>query len=270
MHSPMKSHLRLTFRVLRYLKNAPGCGITFKENGDNNFRVFVDFDWAKCKITRRSITGYNMFLGNNLVSWKSKKQSVVSRSSTEAEFRAMCNVCCEVIWIRKILTDLHVDTDLPIEMNCDNNPAIQILANPMLHERRSGGGRGVKEKSLNRNSIDTSSGIDVSTESDDNMNEDTPVGDTTAPEYFPPLTTPVTTTAGNAPGKSSYSNISGKPSGKKVNVRTLFTPGGNGIDMVVLVDSIRAISERFTDTAYGFFLGKKVAYPVVDNYVRNT
>ncbi|GJQ93956.1 putative RNA-directed DNA polymerase [Tanacetum coccineum] len=135
MHSPMKSHLRLAFRVLRYLKNAPGCGITFKRNADNNLRVFVDSDWAKFKITRRSITGYSVFLGNNLVSWKSKKQSVVSRSSTEAEFRAMCNVCCEVIWIKKILTDLQIDIDLPIEMNCDNNSAIQISANPVLHER---------------------------------------------------------------------------------------------------------------------------------------
>ncbi|GJY39655.1 retrotransposon protein, putative, ty1-copia subclass [Tanacetum coccineum] len=69
---------------------------------------------------------------------------------------------------------------------------------------------------------------------------------------------------------SSYAKVTGKPSGKKVNVRTLFTPGGNGIDVIVLVDSIRAISERFANTAYGFFLGKKVAYPVVANYVRNT
>ncbi|GJW67233.1 cytokinin dehydrogenase 3-like protein [Tanacetum coccineum] len=81
---------------------------------------------------------------------------------------------------------------------------------------------------------------------------------------------PVTTTAGNAPGKSSYANITGKPSGKKVNVHTLFTPGGNGIDVVVPVDSIHAISERFANTAYGYFMGKKVAYPVVANYVRNT
>ncbi|GJU08844.1 cytokinin dehydrogenase 3-like protein [Tanacetum coccineum] len=75
----------------------------------------------------------------------------------------------------------------------------------------------------------------------------------TVPEYFPQLSTPVTTTAGNTHGKSSYANINDKPSGKKVNVRTLFTPGGNGIDVVVLVDSIRAISESFANTAYGFF-----------------
>ncbi|GKB27003.1 RNA-directed DNA polymerase, eukaryota, reverse transcriptase zinc-binding domain protein [Tanacetum coccineum] len=69
---------------------------------------------------------------------------------------------------------------------------------------------------------------------------------------------------------SSYANVTGKPNGKKVKVRTLFTPGGNGIDVVVPVDSIRAISERFSNIAYGFFLGEKVAYPVVANYVRNT
>nr|GEW82416.1 hypothetical protein [Tanacetum cinerariifolium] len=94
--------------------------------------------------------------------------------------------------------------------------------------------------------------------------------DTTVAESFSPISTSVTTTAGNAPGKSSYANITGKPSGKKVNVRTLFTPGGNGIDVVVPVNSIRAISEQFANTAYGFFLWKKVAYRVVANYVRNT
>nr|GEZ67941.1 hypothetical protein [Tanacetum cinerariifolium] len=87
---------------------------------------------------------------------------------------------------------------------------------------------------------------------------------------FPPLPTHVTTSAGNAPGMSLYANITGKPSGKKVKVRTLFTPRDNGIDVVVPVDSIRAISERFAYTTYSFFVGKKVAYPVIANYVRNT
>ncbi|GKD81060.1 putative reverse transcriptase domain-containing protein, partial [Tanacetum coccineum] len=85
-----------------------------------------------------------------------------------------------------------------------------------------------------------------------------------------PLPTQDVISARNVPGKPSYATISGKPNGKKVNVRTLFTPGGNGIDVVVSVDSIRAICERFANTAYGFFLGKKVAYPVFANYVRNT
>nr|GEW91422.1 hypothetical protein [Tanacetum cinerariifolium] len=94
--------------------------------------------------------------------------------------------------------------------------------------------------------------------------------DTTVLGSFPSLSTPGTTTTGNAPSKSSYANITGKPSVKKVNVCTLLILRGNGIDVVVLVDSIRAISDRFANTTYGFFLGKKVAYHIVANYVRNT
>nr|GEU71851.1 hypothetical protein [Tanacetum cinerariifolium] len=93
--------------------------------------------------------------------------------------------------------------------------------------------------------------------------------DTTVPESVPPLSTP-DNTAGNTSGKSSYANIISKPSGMKVKVHTLFTPGGNGIDVVVPVDSIRAISARFANISYGFFMAKKVVYPVVANYVRNT
>ncbi|GJV49039.1 hypothetical protein Tco_1439251 [Tanacetum coccineum] len=164
-----------------------------------------------------------------------------------------------------------------------------------LSQNRSGEGKGVKEKNLNRNKMNTSSGIGVSTELDVTLSEDTPAGvasvvqecvtlsvvdmmvememissleDTSALGSFPPLSTLVTTTAGNAPGKSSYANVTGKPSEKKVNFHTLFTPEGNGIDVVVLVESIRAISERFANTTYGFLLGKRVTYPVVANYVK--
>ncbi|GJT89096.1 hypothetical protein Tco_1070813 [Tanacetum coccineum] len=83
---------------------------------------------------------------------------------------------------------------------------------------------------------------------------------TTTKSYLP-LPTHVTTLAGNAPGKSSYANVTGKPSGKKLNFRTLFTPGGNGIDVVVPVDSIRIVSERFANIKYGFFLGKAARLP---------
>ncbi|GJX42723.1 hypothetical protein Tco_0257713 [Tanacetum coccineum] len=94
--------------------------------------------------------------------------------------------------------------------------------------------------------------------------------DTSGLGSYPPLPTQETTTTGNAPGKSSYANVTGKLSGKKLNIRTLFTPGANGIDVVVSVEFIQAISDRFANTAYGFFLGKRVAYRVVANYVRNT
>ncbi|GJS61782.1 zinc finger, CCHC-type containing protein [Tanacetum coccineum] len=141
-----------------------------------------------------------------------------------------------------------------------------------LSQKGSRGGRGVKEKSLNRNSMSTSPGIGVSMELYDNIKDDTPkdklssLEDTIVPKPFPPLSTPVTM-AGNAPGKSSYANITGKPSGKKANVRTLFIPGGNGIDVVVPVDSIQAIIKQFANTAYGFFLGKEggIPYAMLEN-----
>ncbi|GKA77120.1 hypothetical protein Tco_0783581 [Tanacetum coccineum] len=164
-----------------------------------------------------------------------------------------------------------------------------------LSQKGSGGGRGVKEKDANIANLEVakdgvvpsvtvasgntqvenmgqmSTGSSLPTVVDLMMEKDklSSLEDTTVPESFPPISTPVTT-AGNAPGKSSYANITDKPSGKKVNVRTLFTPRGNGINVVVPVDSIRPISERFANTSYGFFLGKKVAYSVVANYVRNT
>ncbi|KAJ9546310.1 hypothetical protein OSB04_018853 [Centaurea solstitialis] len=89
MHSPRKSHLNLALRVLRYLKKSPGKGILFTPSSDFKLVGFVDADWGKCLSSRRSVTGYCLFLGNCLISWKSKKQSTVSRSSAESEYRAL-------------------------------------------------------------------------------------------------------------------------------------------------------------------------------------
>ncbi|GJX64159.1 hypothetical protein Tco_0298502 [Tanacetum coccineum] len=80
----------------------------------------------------------------------------------------------------------------------------------------------------------------------------------------------VTTLTDNVPGKSSYANVTSKLSGKRLNFHTLFTPVGNGIDVVIPVESIRTTSERFANPSYSFLLGKRVAYPVIANYVRNT
>ncbi|GKD38397.1 beta-caryophyllene synthase, partial [Tanacetum coccineum] len=157
-----------------------------------------------------------------------------------------------------------------------------------LIQKGSRRGRGVKEKSSNASNIKiVMDGVVpyVTVESGNAAKEvvsPSMVDETVAKEKqshlvntsglgsYPPLPIQETTSAVNAPGKSSYANVTGKPSGKKVNFRTLFTPGGNGIDVVVPVESIRAISERFINTAYGFFLGKRVAYHVVANYIRNT
>ncbi|GJX11804.1 ribonuclease H-like domain-containing protein [Tanacetum coccineum] len=87
--SPLQSHLKLAFRVLRYLKVAPGKGISFNKGSDLDLKVYVDSNWEKCKVTRKSVTGYAMFMGKSLISWKSKKQSMLSKSFAEAEYRAI-------------------------------------------------------------------------------------------------------------------------------------------------------------------------------------
>ncbi|XP_071741115.1 uncharacterized mitochondrial protein AtMg00810-like [Rutidosis leptorrhynchoides] len=94
MHAPLNSHLNAAFRVLRYLKGSPGKGIFITKSDNFVLSAYVDSDYAKCISTRRSVTGFCVYLGNSLVSWKSKKQSTVSRSSAEAEYRALASVTC--------------------------------------------------------------------------------------------------------------------------------------------------------------------------------
>lgn len=135
MHAPRKSHVKLSFRVLKYLKSSPGQGISVVKTVNNSLVGFVDADWGRCFSTRRSITGFCLFLGETLVSSKSKKQPTVSRSSTESEYRALAVVTCEVLWIVKLLIDLHVKCEFPVGLYCDNNSAIQLTLNPVFHER---------------------------------------------------------------------------------------------------------------------------------------
>src|SRR3954467_5849452 len=80
-------------------------------------------------------TGYCIFLGSSLVSWRSKRQEVVSRSSTEAEYRAMADTILEIHWLCKFLSDIEISIKTPISMHCDNKSAIAIASNPVFHNR---------------------------------------------------------------------------------------------------------------------------------------
>ncbi|GJT48931.1 putative RNA-directed DNA polymerase [Tanacetum coccineum] len=97
--------------------------------------AYSDSDWAKCPMTRRYVSGYYVFVNKNLVSWKSKKQPTLSKSSAEAEYRAMAATTCEAMWIVKILKDLGLKDLLPVEFHCDNKAAIQIATNLVMHEK---------------------------------------------------------------------------------------------------------------------------------------
>ncbi|KAM7469434.1 hypothetical protein LguiA_007617 [Lonicera macranthoides] len=135
MHQPTKVHMETALKVVRYLKNAPGQGLLFSSNNDFKIRAYCDSDWAGCPLTRRSTTGYCVFLGPSLISWKSKRQKTVSLSSAEAEYRAMTGTCCELTWLRYLLKDLGVVHHEPATLYCDNKAALHIAANPVFHER---------------------------------------------------------------------------------------------------------------------------------------
>jgi hypothetical protein len=135
MHAPYKEHLEAVHRILRYLKATPGKGILFKKTSDKNVAIFTDADWAGSIIDRKSTSGYCTYVWGNLVTWRSKKQGVVSRSSAEAEFRAMAQGICEGMWILRVLKELKIEVELPLKLYCDNKAAISIAHNPVQHDR---------------------------------------------------------------------------------------------------------------------------------------
>ena len=97
--------------------------------------IYTDVNYASLLVDRRSTSGYCMFLGGNLVTWRSKKQNVVARSSAKAEFRAMAQGLCELLWMKIILDDLRVKCEAPMKIFCDNKSAISIARNPVQHDR---------------------------------------------------------------------------------------------------------------------------------------
>jgi transposase InsO family protein len=132
---PSQIHYNAGMRVLKYLKGCPGSGIFFPRDSELHIQGFSDADWAGCKDTRRSISGQCFFIGKSLVSWRTKKQLTVSRSSSEAEYRALASASCEMQWLLYLMKDLQIQCTKKPVIYCDNLSAIHIAANPVFHER---------------------------------------------------------------------------------------------------------------------------------------
>jgi hypothetical protein len=134
MHAPREPHWIATKRVLRYLKGTIDYGIHYTQS-TTTLDAFCDADWAGNPDDRKSTSGYVVFLGQNLISWSAKKQSVVSKSSTEAEYRSMALVTAELYWLRMLLQDLGISLSSPPTLWCDNVGAISLASNPVFHAR---------------------------------------------------------------------------------------------------------------------------------------
>ncbi|XP_028964954.1 uncharacterized mitochondrial protein AtMg00810-like [Malus domestica] len=128
MTHPTDLHMHLVKRIMRYLQGTLECGLKYTKTHDFNIAAYFDSDWAVDINTRRSITGFVVFLGFNPVSWQSKKQATVSRSYTEAEYNALAHCAVDVYWIRSLLKDVSQFIPTPPKLHYDNLFALALYS----------------------------------------------------------------------------------------------------------------------------------------------
>ena len=135
MHDPREAHLQLVKRILRYIKGTSHLGLQLHVGSSSDLVAYSDADWAGCPDTRKSTSGFCVFLGTNLVSWSSKRQHTVSRSSVEAEYRVVANCVAESVWLRQLLSELHQPPSKATVVYYDNISATYLSTNPVQHQR---------------------------------------------------------------------------------------------------------------------------------------
>ncbi|KAL3338038.1 hypothetical protein AABB24_030290 [Solanum stoloniferum] len=135
MHNPRIDHFNALKRIIRYVKGTLDHGLHIYPSSFSTLVSYTDADWRGCPDTRRSTSGYCVFLGDNLVSWSSKRQPTLSRSSAEVEYRGVANVVSESCWIRNLLLELHCPIKKATLVYCDNVSVIYLSGNPVQYQR---------------------------------------------------------------------------------------------------------------------------------------
>ncbi|KAJ9558499.1 hypothetical protein OSB04_013113 [Centaurea solstitialis] len=135
MHAPSQTRWQTLKRGLRYLKGTIHHGLFLKRATTLDLKAFSDSDWGGISTAGRSTTTYLLYLGGNIISWRSAKQKSVSRSSTEAEYKALANAAAEVSWVQNLLHELGITTAHPPTLYCDNTGATYLCSNPVYHSR---------------------------------------------------------------------------------------------------------------------------------------
>ena len=132
MQAPTDEYWSAVKRILCYLKFIIQHGLFLSRHSSVQLTAFTDADWAGSIDDWKSTSGYCVFLGINFISWSSKKQCIVARSSTEAEYKGVTNTAAEVVWLQSLLRKLGVPQSPPIVL-CDNFGAIYLSINPIRH-----------------------------------------------------------------------------------------------------------------------------------------
>lgn len=122
-------------RVLRYVKGTQNYGLRLTTSTSTAIHAYSDSDWAGCPVDRKSTSGYAVYFEDNLISWLSRKQRTVARSSTEAKYKGLADVSVEVTWVVSLLRELGLDSGQPAHLWCDNLGATYLAANPVFHAR---------------------------------------------------------------------------------------------------------------------------------------
>ena len=134
LQNPREPHMKVAINVLRYLKGESSLGILLNKSPTFDLLGYCNADWASCPHSRRSISGFVVFLGNTLITWKSKKQVTISMSSAEAEYRSMRRLVAELSKLGRLLHELTLTSVTSIPVKCDNLAAIYIAKNSVFHE----------------------------------------------------------------------------------------------------------------------------------------
>nr|GEW32289.1 ribonuclease H-like domain-containing protein [Tanacetum cinerariifolium] len=135
MHDLREPHLAALKRVLRYVRGTLDFGLQLYASITGSLVAYIDVDWAGCPTTKRSTSGYCVFLGDNLLSWSAIRQHTLSRSNAEAEYRGVANVVAETVWLRNLLKELRTPLLSVTLVYCDNVSVIYMTTNHVQHQR---------------------------------------------------------------------------------------------------------------------------------------
>jgi hypothetical protein len=135
MYDPREPHLTLVKRIIWYIRGTLDYGLQLHCSSSVDLIAYSDIDWAGCPNTHRSTSGYGVFLGDNLVSWSSKWQYNVSRSSVEAEYCGVANAVAEASWLHQLLEELHSPRHRATVVYCDNISVVYLSTNLVQHQR---------------------------------------------------------------------------------------------------------------------------------------